>query len=128
MARKAGQGEEEEVTQSQEAEREKTPVRHEEKKPACHGGGHHVVEQGTRSTRTPTITPQGPRSTRTTSHHKFLGAPRHLYNTSHTLGPRSTDAIGLGGPRCNQTILDQEDPEVPQTSLDQEIPEAPIIL
>ncbi|KAL6049320.1 hypothetical protein STEG23_029229 [Scotinomys teguina] len=46
MARKAGQGEEEEVAQSQEAEREKTLVRHEEKKPACHGGGHHVVEQG----------------------------------------------------------------------------------
>ncbi|KAL6086811.1 hypothetical protein STEG23_038383, partial [Scotinomys teguina] len=46
MARKAGQGEEEEVVQSQEAEREKTPVRHEEKKPACHGGAHHVVEQG----------------------------------------------------------------------------------
>ncbi|KAL6077020.1 hypothetical protein STEG23_008399, partial [Scotinomys teguina] len=45
MARKAGQGEEEEMAQSQEAEREKTPVRHEEKKPACHGGGHHVVEQ-----------------------------------------------------------------------------------
>ncbi|KAL6083858.1 hypothetical protein STEG23_031383 [Scotinomys teguina] len=38
------------------------------------------------------------------------------------------DAIGPGGPRCNQMILDQEDPEVPQTSLDQEIPEAPIIL
>ncbi|KAL6045278.1 hypothetical protein STEG23_023104 [Scotinomys teguina] len=33
------------MAQSQEAEREKTPVRHEEKKPACHGGGHHVVEQ-----------------------------------------------------------------------------------
>ncbi|KAL6085727.1 hypothetical protein STEG23_032146 [Scotinomys teguina] len=46
MARKARQGEEEEVAQSQEIEREKTPVRHEEKKPTCHGGGHHVVEQG----------------------------------------------------------------------------------
>ncbi|KAL6058837.1 hypothetical protein STEG23_004931, partial [Scotinomys teguina] len=45
MTRKAGQGEEEEVAQSQEAEREKTLVRHEEKKPACHGEGHHVVEQ-----------------------------------------------------------------------------------
>ncbi|KAL6035994.1 hypothetical protein STEG23_014541 [Scotinomys teguina] len=45
MARKAGQGEEEEVAQSREAESEKTPVHHEEKKPACHGGGHHVVEQ-----------------------------------------------------------------------------------
>ncbi|KAL6051852.1 hypothetical protein STEG23_000216, partial [Scotinomys teguina] len=45
MARKAGQGEEEEVAQSQAGEG-KTPVRHEEKKSACHGGGHHVVEQG----------------------------------------------------------------------------------
>ncbi|KAL6088751.1 hypothetical protein STEG23_028279 [Scotinomys teguina] len=45
MARKAGQGEEEKVDQSQEAKREKTPVRHEEKKPACHRGAHHVVEQ-----------------------------------------------------------------------------------
>ncbi|KAL6089076.1 hypothetical protein STEG23_021011 [Scotinomys teguina] len=45
MARKAGQGEEEEVAQSQAGEG-KTPVRHEEKKPACHGGGYHVVEQG----------------------------------------------------------------------------------
>ncbi|KAL6045426.1 hypothetical protein STEG23_020739, partial [Scotinomys teguina] len=45
MARKAGQGEEEEVAQSQAGEG-KMPVRHEKKKPACHGGGHHVVEQG----------------------------------------------------------------------------------
>ncbi|KAL6085554.1 hypothetical protein STEG23_002733 [Scotinomys teguina] len=44
MARKAGQGEEEEVAQSQAGEG-KTPVCHEETKPACHGGGHHVVEQ-----------------------------------------------------------------------------------
>ncbi|KAL6035642.1 hypothetical protein STEG23_036478 [Scotinomys teguina] len=42
--------------------------------------------------------------------------------------PGAQDAIGLGGPRCNQTILVQEDPEVTQTSLDQEIPEAPTIL
>ncbi|KAL6088370.1 hypothetical protein STEG23_008581 [Scotinomys teguina] len=59
------------------------------------------------------VTPQGPKSTRTPSHHKDPGTP---------------DTIRLGGPRCNQTILDQENPEVPQTSLDQEIPEAPIIL
>ncbi|KAL6076979.1 hypothetical protein STEG23_005052 [Scotinomys teguina] len=67
------------------------------------------------------ITPQGPRSTRTPSHHKDPAQATHW-------DPGAPDAIGLGGPRCNQTILDQEDPEVPQTSLDQEIPEAPIIL
>ncbi|KAL6033646.1 hypothetical protein STEG23_009748 [Scotinomys teguina] len=86
------------------------------------------------------IPPQGPRSTRTPSHHKDPGAPgRHhttrsqehpdTFTTQATrLDPGAPDTIGLGGPRCNQTILDQEDPEVPQTSLDQEIPEAPIIL
>ncbi|KAL6055738.1 hypothetical protein STEG23_006038 [Scotinomys teguina] len=74
------------------------------------------------------------------SHHKDPGAPgRHhttrsqehpdTFTTQATRwDPGAPDAIGLGGPRCNQTILDQEDPEVPQTSLDQEIPEAPIIL
>ncbi|KAL6094226.1 hypothetical protein STEG23_022271 [Scotinomys teguina] len=89
-----------------------------------------ITPQGPRSTRTPShrklpqlhprtqehpdaVTPQGPKSTRTPSHHKDPGTP---------------DTIKLGGPRCNQTILDQENPEVPQTSLDQEIPEAPIIL
>ncbi|KAL6093543.1 hypothetical protein STEG23_006649 [Scotinomys teguina] len=89
-----------------------------------------ITPQGPRSTRTPShrklpqlhprtqehpdaITPQGPKSTRTPSHHKDPGTP---------------DTIRLGGPRCNQTILDQENPEVLQTSLDQEIPEAPIIL
>ncbi|KAL6040395.1 hypothetical protein STEG23_015176 [Scotinomys teguina] len=87
----------------------------------------------------------GPRSTRTPSHHKDPGAPgprstrRHhttrtqehpdTFTTQATRwDPGTPDAIGLGGPRCNQTILDQENPEVPQTSLDQEIPEAPIIL
>ncbi|KAL6085117.1 hypothetical protein STEG23_036048 [Scotinomys teguina] len=82
----------------------------------------------------------GPRSTRTPSHHKDPGAPgRHhttrtqehpdTFTTKTTRwDPGAPDAIGLGGPRCNQTILDQENPEVPQTSLDQEIPEAPIIL
>ncbi|KAL6029986.1 hypothetical protein STEG23_013048, partial [Scotinomys teguina] len=43
MARKAGQGKEESRARQQE---EKTPVREEEEKPACHGGAHHVVEQG----------------------------------------------------------------------------------
>ncbi|KAL6084952.1 hypothetical protein STEG23_028300 [Scotinomys teguina] len=86
------------------------------------------------------ITPQGPRSTRTPSHHKDPGAPgRHhttrtqehpdTFTTQATRwDPGTPDTIRLGGPRCNQTILDQENPEVPQTSLDQEIPEAPIIL
>ncbi|KAL6081134.1 hypothetical protein STEG23_032825 [Scotinomys teguina] len=86
------------------------------------------------------ITPQGPRSTRTPSHHKDPGAPRRHHTTrtqehpdtfttqATRWDPGTPDAIGLGGPRCNQTILDQENPEVPQTSLDQEIPEAPIIL
>ncbi|KAL6065796.1 hypothetical protein STEG23_019501 [Scotinomys teguina] len=116
-----------------------------------------ITPQGPRSTRTPShhkdpgapgrhhttrtqehpdaITPQGPRSTRTPSHHKDPGAPpqgpRHpdTFTTQATRwDPGTPDAIGLGGPRCNQTILDQEDPEVPQTSLDQEIPETPIIL
>ncbi|KAL6086358.1 hypothetical protein STEG23_035036 [Scotinomys teguina] len=45
MARKAGQGKEEEESRARQ-QKEKTPVRDEEKKPACHGGGHHVVEQG----------------------------------------------------------------------------------
>ncbi|KAL6057295.1 hypothetical protein STEG23_018684 [Scotinomys teguina] len=45
MARKAGQGKEEEESRARQQE-EKTPVRDEEKKPACHGGAHHVVEQG----------------------------------------------------------------------------------
>ncbi|KAL6075591.1 hypothetical protein STEG23_011534 [Scotinomys teguina] len=46
MARKAGQGKEEEESRARQQE-EKTPVRdEEEKKPACHGGGHDVVEQG----------------------------------------------------------------------------------
>ncbi|KAL6059742.1 hypothetical protein STEG23_009664, partial [Scotinomys teguina] len=44
MARKAGQGKEEEESRARQQE-EKTPVRDEEKKPACHGRGHHVVEQ-----------------------------------------------------------------------------------
>ncbi|KAL6088976.1 hypothetical protein STEG23_021133 [Scotinomys teguina] len=50
MARKAGQGKEEEESRARQQE-EKTPVRDEEKTPARHGGGHHVVEQvpGTRS-------------------------------------------------------------------------------
>ncbi|KAL6093605.1 hypothetical protein STEG23_031949 [Scotinomys teguina] len=94
------------------------------------------------------ITPQGPRSTRTPSHRKDPGAPgrHHTARTqehpdavtpqgpkstrtpSHHKDPGTPDTIKLGGPRCNQTILDQENPEVPQTSLDQEIPEAPIIL
>ncbi|KAL6032927.1 hypothetical protein STEG23_010916 [Scotinomys teguina] len=100
-------------------------------------GRHHT----TRTQKHPdAITPQGPRSTRTPSHHKDPGAPgRHhttrtqehpdTFTTQATRwDPGTPDAIGLGGPRCNQTILDQENPEVPQTSLDQEIPEAPIIL
>ncbi|KAL6082229.1 hypothetical protein STEG23_025389 [Scotinomys teguina] len=86
------------------------------------------------------ITPQGPRSTRTPSHHKDPGAPGHHHTTrtqehpdtfttqATRWDPGTPDTIRLGGPRCNQTILDQENPEVPQTSLDQEIPEAPIIL
>ncbi|KAL6041188.1 hypothetical protein STEG23_022894 [Scotinomys teguina] len=86
------------------------------------------------------ITPQGPRSTWTPSHHKDPGAPgRHhttrtqehpdTFTTQATRwDPGTPDTIRLGGPRCNQMILDQENPEVPQTSLDQEIPEAPIIL
>ncbi|KAL6029920.1 hypothetical protein STEG23_038305 [Scotinomys teguina] len=45
MARKAGQGKEEEESRARQQE-EKTPVRDEEKTPARHGGGHHVVEQG----------------------------------------------------------------------------------
>ncbi|KAL6075401.1 hypothetical protein STEG23_005351, partial [Scotinomys teguina] len=44
MARKAGQGKEEEESRARQQE-EKTPVRDEEKTPACHGRGHHVVEQ-----------------------------------------------------------------------------------
>ncbi|KAL6042412.1 hypothetical protein STEG23_017306, partial [Scotinomys teguina] len=44
MARKAGQGKEEEESRARQQE-EKTPVREEEKTPARHGGGHHVVEQ-----------------------------------------------------------------------------------
>ncbi|KAL6052102.1 hypothetical protein STEG23_001668 [Scotinomys teguina] len=44
MARKAGQGKEEEESRARQQE-EKTPVREEEKTPACHGRGHHVVEQ-----------------------------------------------------------------------------------
>ncbi|KAL6084546.1 hypothetical protein STEG23_002983 [Scotinomys teguina] len=44
MARKAGQGKEEEGSRARQ-QKEKTPVRDEEKTPACHGGGHHVVEQ-----------------------------------------------------------------------------------
>ncbi|KAL6093658.1 hypothetical protein STEG23_011038 [Scotinomys teguina] len=73
---------------------------------------------------------------RTPSHHKDPEHPdartqEHpdTFTTQATRwDPGTPDAIGLGGPRCNQTILDQENPEVPQTSLDQEIPEAPIIL
>ncbi|KAL6051909.1 hypothetical protein STEG23_000273 [Scotinomys teguina] len=48
MARKAGQGKEEEESRARQQE-EKTPVRDAspggEKTPACHGRGHHVVEQ-----------------------------------------------------------------------------------
>ncbi|KAL6093638.1 hypothetical protein STEG23_009208 [Scotinomys teguina] len=44
MARKAGQGKEEEESRARLQE-EKTPVREEEKTPACDGRGHHVVEQ-----------------------------------------------------------------------------------
>ncbi|KAL6035221.1 hypothetical protein STEG23_017338 [Scotinomys teguina] len=50
MARKAGQGKEEEESRARQQE-EKTPVREEEeKKPACHGGAHHVVEQDVKHT------------------------------------------------------------------------------
>ncbi|KAL6091153.1 hypothetical protein STEG23_029130, partial [Scotinomys teguina] len=45
MARKAGQGKEEEESRARQQE-EKTPVREGEKTPARHGRGHHVVEQG----------------------------------------------------------------------------------
>ncbi|KAL6031895.1 hypothetical protein STEG23_035321, partial [Scotinomys teguina] len=45
MARKVEQEKEEEESRARQQE-EKTPVREEEKKPACHGGGHDVVEQG----------------------------------------------------------------------------------
>ncbi|KAL6064952.1 hypothetical protein STEG23_034878 [Scotinomys teguina] len=62
-----------------------------------------------------TITPQGPRSTRTPSHHKDPGAPDTFTTQATRWDPGTPDAIGLGGPRCNQTILDQENPEVPQT-------------
>ncbi|KAL6050408.1 hypothetical protein STEG23_025012, partial [Scotinomys teguina] len=44
MARKAGQGKEEEESRARQQE-EKTPVWEEEEKPACHGEAHHVVEQ-----------------------------------------------------------------------------------
>ncbi|KAL6056983.1 hypothetical protein STEG23_009791 [Scotinomys teguina] len=44
MARKAGQGKEEEESRARQ-QKEKTPVRDEEKTPACDGRGHHVVEQ-----------------------------------------------------------------------------------
>ncbi|KAL6039091.1 hypothetical protein STEG23_023355 [Scotinomys teguina] len=44
MARKAGQGKEEEESRARQQE-EKTPVWEEEEKPDCHGGAHHVVEQ-----------------------------------------------------------------------------------
>ncbi|KAL6040340.1 hypothetical protein STEG23_017240, partial [Scotinomys teguina] len=44
MALKAGQGKEEEESRARQ-QKEKTPVRDEEKKPACDGRGHHVVEQ-----------------------------------------------------------------------------------
>ncbi|KAL6047073.1 hypothetical protein STEG23_026867 [Scotinomys teguina] len=44
MARKVGQGKEEEESRARQQE-EKTPVRDEEKTPACDGRGHHVVEQ-----------------------------------------------------------------------------------
>ncbi|KAL6034955.1 hypothetical protein STEG23_012070, partial [Scotinomys teguina] len=45
MALKAGQGKEEEESRARQ-QKEKTPVRDEEKTPACDGRGHHVVEQG----------------------------------------------------------------------------------
>ncbi|KAL6039367.1 hypothetical protein STEG23_029027 [Scotinomys teguina] len=45
MARKSGQGKEEEEPRARQ-QKEKTPVRDEEKTPACDGRGHHVVEQG----------------------------------------------------------------------------------
>ncbi|KAL6071411.1 hypothetical protein STEG23_009054, partial [Scotinomys teguina] len=45
MARKAGQGKEEEESRTRQQEG-KTPVREEEKTPACDGRGHHVVEPG----------------------------------------------------------------------------------
>ncbi|KAL6059428.1 hypothetical protein STEG23_011237, partial [Scotinomys teguina] len=44
MDRKAGQGKEEEESRARQQE-EKRPVQEEEKTPACHGRGHHVVEQ-----------------------------------------------------------------------------------
>ncbi|KAL6091519.1 hypothetical protein STEG23_015551 [Scotinomys teguina] len=44
MARKAGQGKEEEESRARQ-QKEKTPVRDEEKTPARDGRGHHVVEQ-----------------------------------------------------------------------------------
>ncbi|KAL6089107.1 hypothetical protein STEG23_029220 [Scotinomys teguina] len=43
MARKSGQGKEEEESRARQ-QKEKTPVRDEET-PACDGRGHHVVEQ-----------------------------------------------------------------------------------
>ncbi|KAL6055810.1 hypothetical protein STEG23_028770 [Scotinomys teguina] len=45
MARKAGQGKEEEESRARQ-QKEKAPTRDEEKKPACDGRAHHVVEQG----------------------------------------------------------------------------------
>ncbi|KAL6092609.1 hypothetical protein STEG23_028843 [Scotinomys teguina] len=59
------------------------------------------------------ITPQGPRSTGTPSHHKDPEHPDTFTTQATRWDPGTPDAIGLGGPRCNQTILDQENPEVP---------------
>ncbi|KAL6065660.1 hypothetical protein STEG23_028021 [Scotinomys teguina] len=56
MARKAGQGKEEEESRARQQE-EKTPVRDEEKTPACDGRGHHVVEQAVTDPPLPSSSP-----------------------------------------------------------------------
>ncbi|KAL6083825.1 hypothetical protein STEG23_027735, partial [Scotinomys teguina] len=66
MARKAGQGKEEEESRARQQE-EKTPVREEEKTPACDGRGHHIVEQGDLQCSL------------------FLSALKHCGNTDHNM-------------------------------------------
>ncbi|KAL6093478.1 hypothetical protein STEG23_025675 [Scotinomys teguina] len=68
--------------------------------------------------------PQSP--SRTQAHPDAITPQGRLQSPSGT--QEHPDNIGPGGHRCNQTILEQEDPGAPQTSLDQEVPEEPIFL
>ncbi|KAL6052634.1 hypothetical protein STEG23_025826 [Scotinomys teguina] len=89
MARKAGQGKEEEESRARQQE-EKTPVRDEEKKPACHGGAHHVVEQDCELK----LESKGALARTTKIFNNNNNKKKNLQNGGHSMEPENHEASG----------------------------------